>query len=87
LQVIPVPETSRASALQCAYTLGVPFREGFIKNRYIARTFIMPGQAARKKSVKAGPFKKKEKKSRCSSINKPLLLSFILFAVPACIIY
>jgi amidophosphoribosyltransferase len=34
----------------------VPFREGFIKNRYIARTFIMPGQAARKKSVKAGPF-------------------------------
>jgi amidophosphoribosyltransferase len=56
LQVIPVPETSRASALQCAYTLGVPFREGFIKNRYIARTFIMPGQAARKKSVKAGPF-------------------------------
>mmetsp|Transcript_58113 Transcript_58113/g.131680 ORF Transcript_58113/g.131680 Transcript_58113/m.131680 type:complete len:560 (+) Transcript_58113:71-1750(+) len=50
--VIPIPDTSRASALQCAYTLGVPFREGFIKNRYIARTFIMPGQAARKKSVR-----------------------------------
>jgi len=50
--VIPIPDTSRASALQCAYTLGCPFREGFIKNRYIARTFIMPGQAARKKSVR-----------------------------------
>jgi amidophosphoribosyltransferase len=50
--VIPIPDTSRASALQCAYTLGCPFREGFIKNRYIARTFIMPGQAARRKSVR-----------------------------------
>mmetsp|Transcript_9054 Transcript_9054/g.25935 ORF Transcript_9054/g.25935 Transcript_9054/m.25935 type:complete len:529 (+) Transcript_9054:430-2016(+) len=50
--VIPIPDTSRTSALQCAYGLGCPFREGFIKNRYIARTFIMPGQATRKKSVR-----------------------------------
>ena len=50
--VVPIPETSRASALQAAYTLGCPFREGFIKNRYIARTFIMPGQKERKKSVR-----------------------------------
>jgi len=50
--VIPIPDTSRTSALQAAYILGRPFREGFIKNRYIARTFIMPGQAARKKSVR-----------------------------------
>lgn len=50
--VIPIPDTSRTSALQAAYRLGCPFREGFIKNRYIARTFIMPGQATRKKSVR-----------------------------------
>lgn len=50
--VIPIPDTSRTSALQMAYKLGRPFREGFIKNRYIARTFIMPGQATRKKSVR-----------------------------------
>ena len=50
--VIPIPDTSRTSALQAAYTLGRPFREGFIKNRYIARTFIMPGQETRKKSVR-----------------------------------
>jgi len=50
--VIPIPDTSRTSALQAAYILGVPFREGFIKNRYIARTFIMPGQETRKKSVR-----------------------------------
>ena len=50
--VIPIPDTSRTSALQAAYILNVPFREGFIKNRYIARTFIMPGQATRKKSVR-----------------------------------
>merc|ERR1712232_283408 len=50
--VIPIPDTSRTSALQTAYVLGRPFREGFIKNRYIARTFIMPGQATRKKSVR-----------------------------------
>jgi amidophosphoribosyltransferase len=50
--VIPIPDTSRTSAVQAAYILGRPYREGFIKNRYIARTFIMPGQATRKKSVR-----------------------------------
>lgn len=50
--VIPIPDTSRASALQCANHLGLPYREGFVKNRYIGRTFIMPGQATRKKSVR-----------------------------------
>jgi len=50
--VIPIPDTSRTSALQLANELDVPYREGFIKNRYIGRTFIMPGQAERKKSVK-----------------------------------
>ncbi|GGP18659.1 amidophosphoribosyltransferase [Silvimonas iriomotensis] len=50
--VIPIPDTSRASALQLAIKLNLPYREGFIKNRYIGRTFIMPGQASRKKSVR-----------------------------------
>lgn len=50
--VMPVPDTSRTSALQMAYRLDVPYREGFIKNRYIARTFIMPGQKQRTKSVR-----------------------------------
>jgi amidophosphoribosyltransferase len=50
--VIPIPDTSRTSALQLANTLGVTYREGFIKNRYIGRTFIMPGQKVREKSVR-----------------------------------
>jgi len=50
--VIPIPDTSRTSALALANTLGIHYTEGFIKNRYIGRTFIMPGQTVRKKSVR-----------------------------------
>lgn len=50
--VIPIPDTSCTSALQVAYHLGVKYREGFIKNRYIGRTFIMPGQEERRQSVR-----------------------------------
>ena len=50
--VIPIPESSRPSAQQLAQLIGKPYREGFVKNRYVGRTFIMPGQAVRKKSVR-----------------------------------
>lgn len=50
--VIPIPDTSRTSALECAATLGIKYREGFIKNRYVGRTFIMPDQGLRKKTVR-----------------------------------
>jgi amidophosphoribosyltransferase len=50
--VIPIPDSSRPSALELANTMGLTYREGFVKNRYIGRTFIMPGQAMRKKSVR-----------------------------------
>jgi amidophosphoribosyltransferase len=50
--VIPIPESSRPSATQLAQLLGLPYREGFVKNRYVGRTFIMPGQGVRKKSVR-----------------------------------
>jgi len=50
--VIPIPESSRPSAMQLAQKIGKPYREGFVKNRYVGRTFIMPGQGVRKKSVR-----------------------------------
>ncbi len=50
--VMPIPDSSRPAAMQLAHKLNIPYREGFIKNRYIGRTFIMPGQGVRKKSVR-----------------------------------
>ncbi|KAK9477122.1 nucleophile aminohydrolase [Lipomyces japonicus] len=50
--VVPVPDTSRNAALQLSFTLGLMYREGFVKNRYVGRTFIMPDQQARRSSVR-----------------------------------
>jgi amidophosphoribosyltransferase len=50
--IVPVPDTSRTAALQISSMLGIPYREGFIKNRYIGRTFIMPGQSLRRQAVR-----------------------------------
>ena len=50
--VIPIPESSRPRAMQLAQLTGIPYREGFVKNRYVGRTFIMPGQGVRKRSVR-----------------------------------
>jgi len=50
--VMPIPDSARPSAMQVAKTLGIEYREGFFKNRYVGRTFIMPGQAVRRKSVR-----------------------------------
>ncbi|MCP4973697.1 MAG: amidophosphoribosyltransferase, partial [Prochlorococcus sp.] len=50
--VMPIPDSSRPAAMQVARQLGIEYREGFFKNRYVGRTFIMPGQAQRKKSVR-----------------------------------
>jgi len=49
---LKVPDTSRVAALELAQRLGIPYREGFVKNRYVGRTFIMPGQQARAKNVR-----------------------------------
>lgn len=50
--VMPIPDSARPSAMQVAQRLGVPYREGFFKNRYVGRTFIMPGQSVRRKGVR-----------------------------------
>lgn len=67
--VMPIPDTSRPSAMELAQYLGKPYREGFIKNRYIGRTFIMPGQATRKKSVR-----QKLNPMECEFVGKNILL-------------
>ena len=65
--MIPVPETSTDIALQIAKILGKPYRQGFVKNRYVGRTFIMPGQAQRISSVrrKLNTIKAEFKRQKC----------------------
>src|SRR5690606_19990721 len=50
--VMPIPDSARPSAMEAAHRLGIPYREGFFKNRYVGRTFIMPGQTVRRKGVR-----------------------------------
>ncbi|KAF9514459.1 hypothetical protein BS47DRAFT_1328868 [Hydnum rufescens UP504] len=67
--VIPVPDTSRVAALELAQRLKIPYREGFVKNRYVGRTFIMPGQQTRSKNVR-----KKLNAMALEFVNKAVLL-------------
>lgn len=67
--IMPIPDTSRPTALQLAHCLNIPYREGLIKNRYIGRTFIMPGQVLRRKSVR-----KKLSPVACEFVGKNVLL-------------